>query len=121
MFSHTKIALHATTHWPRCNAPPSPQGWLELGNHLEANEELEKITASLRAHPDVIELRWQIHAEARKWEACCDIANALISAAPERAEGWIHYSYALHEMKRTKAAFETLFAVSHRFGNSPTM
>jgi hypothetical protein len=28
------------------------QGWLELGNHLEANEELEKISPALRIHPD---------------------------------------------------------------------
>ena len=27
------------------------QGWFELGNHLEANEELENITAENRAHP----------------------------------------------------------------------
>lgn len=27
------------------------QGWLELVNHLEANEELENITAKNRAHP----------------------------------------------------------------------
>jgi hypothetical protein len=30
------------------------QGWLELGNHLEANEELEKIAPALRAHPSVL-------------------------------------------------------------------
>jgi hypothetical protein len=29
------------------------QGWLELGDHIEANEELDKVTASLRAHPAV--------------------------------------------------------------------
>jgi hypothetical protein len=29
------------------------QGWLELGDHIEANEELDKVTASLRAHPTV--------------------------------------------------------------------
>ena len=34
-------------------------GWVDLGNHLEANEELEKITASLRAHPDVLVVRWK--------------------------------------------------------------
>ena len=27
------------------------QGWFELGLHLEANEELENITAEYRAHP----------------------------------------------------------------------
>ena len=29
------------------------QGWLELGDHIEANEELDKVTAGLRAHPAV--------------------------------------------------------------------
>jgi hypothetical protein len=67
-------------------------GWLELGNHLEANEELEKITASLRAHPDVLEVRWQICARELKWDACLDIAVALVQTAPERPAGWIHRS-----------------------------
>ena len=31
-------------------------GWLELGRHIEANEELEKITERLRAHPDVLKV-----------------------------------------------------------------
>jgi hypothetical protein len=34
------------------------QGWFELGNHLEANEELEQITAEYRAPPEVLEVRW---------------------------------------------------------------
>jgi hypothetical protein len=33
------------------------QGWLELGNHFEANEELERITPAMRVHPDVLEIR----------------------------------------------------------------
>lgn len=48
------------------------QGWLELGNHTEANEELEQITADLRVHPDVLAVRWQIYACAKKWDACLD-------------------------------------------------
>ena len=38
------------------------EGWLELGNQPEANEELEKIAPELRVHPDVLEIRWQIYA-----------------------------------------------------------
>jgi hypothetical protein len=53
------------------------RGWLELGNHLEANEELEKITASLRAHPEVLEVRWRIYAKAEKWEGAFEIALTL--------------------------------------------
>jgi hypothetical protein len=33
------------------------EGWIELGNHLEANEELENITPEHRAHPAVLEVR----------------------------------------------------------------
>lgn len=38
------------------------QGWLELGNHVEADAELDKITPPLRAHPAVLEVRWAIYA-----------------------------------------------------------
>jgi Tfp pilus assembly protein PilF len=48
------------------------QGWLGLGNHLEANEELEKITAQNRADPDVLEVRWEIYAKAKKWRESVD-------------------------------------------------
>lgn len=32
-------------------------GWLELGNHFDANKEFERITPALRAHLDVLEAR----------------------------------------------------------------
>lgn len=35
-------------------------GWLELGNHREANEELKQIAPVLQVHPDVLEIRWEI-------------------------------------------------------------
>lgn len=91
------------------------EGWLELGNHLEASEELEKITPQLRAHPDVLELRWQIYAKEREWEPCVDIATAITQLAPERPLGWIHRSYALHELKRTQEAWDNLLQVADRF------
>jgi hypothetical protein len=36
------------------------EGWLELGDWRSANEELESVTAALRAHPDVLAMRWQV-------------------------------------------------------------
>ena len=91
------------------------QGWLELGNHVEANEELEQITPALRIHPDVLEVRWHIYAHARKWEPCVDIADAIIKVAPDRAEAWIHRSFALHELKRTQDALDQLQPVADKF------
>lgn len=91
------------------------QGWLELGNHLEANEELERITPSLRAHQLVLELRWQIYAKAMDWETCVQIGEALVKSAPDFPEGWINRSYALHELKRTQAAADKLEAAADLF------
>ena len=49
------------------------QGWLELGDHLEADKELDEITPELRVHPDVLEIRWQIYAKEKQLLACLDI------------------------------------------------
>ena len=76
------------------------QGWVELGNHIEADAELDNIAANLRAHPDVLNVRWEIYAAAKKWEATLDIAAAVIQLDPEDPLGWVHRSYALHELKR---------------------
>ena len=91
------------------------QGWIELGNHLEADKELDEITPQLRAHPDVLEVRWHVYAHAEKWDACVDIAAAIIKLAPERSSGWIHRSFALHELNRTQEAFDQLVPVVQKF------
>jgi tetratricopeptide (TPR) repeat protein len=91
------------------------QGWLGLGNHIEANEELECITAEFRSHTDVLEIRWHIYAHAKKWDSCVDIAAAIIKLESNRAEEWIHRSFALHELNRTQEAFDQLMPVADTF------
>jgi hypothetical protein len=44
-----------------------------------------------------------------------DIAGAIIKLVPDRAEAWIHRSFALHELKRTQEAFDRLLCVADRF------
>jgi tetratricopeptide (TPR) repeat protein len=97
------------------------QGWLELGNHAEADAELDSIASSLRAHPDVLNVRWGIYAAARKWEAALDSAAALIQLNPEDPLGWVHRSYSLHELKRTAEARDNLLRVVDRFPDDPIM
>lgn len=75
-------------------------GWLGLGNRQEANEELEKIAPALRAHPDVLEVRWQVYAKAGKWEPCVDLGNSLVKSPPERSVGWIHRSLSLQKERQ---------------------
>ena len=81
---------------------------MELGNHEEANEELELIDAPLRIHPDVLEVRWLIYQKIENWKISKDLGTALVKLAPERSTGWIHRSFALHEMKRTQEAYDEL-------------
>jgi len=42
------------------------QGWVELGNHIEADSELDKIVNEYRVHPDVLEVRWAIYASQKQ-------------------------------------------------------
>ena len=91
------------------------QGWLELGNHKEANAELERIAPELRSHPDVLDLLWHIDAQSNKWTACVDIADALVKLDPNQPDAWIHRSYALHRVKRTQEAFDLLLLVANKF------
>ena len=91
------------------------EGWLGLGNQIEVFEELEQISPQLRVHPDVLELRWQIYAKEKKWEACVNIARAIAKLAPSHPHGWIHLAYSLHELKRTKEAWDVLISIVDKF------
>lgn len=91
------------------------EGWLELGNHLEANEELEKITPQLRAHPLVLELRYKIYSEAGKWQMAAEVAKGMYEMLPDNPWGPFHLAFALHELKRTQEAYDTLIPVIDKF------
>jgi len=57
-------------------------GWLGLGDHLAADEELDKITPELRAHPHVLSVRYEIYAKAKKWDGAAEIAGVLVKLMP---------------------------------------
>jgi len=97
------------------------QGWLELGSPADASGELENITPQLRAHPDVLKVQWGILASEKRWEASLQIAADLIQIEPEEPLGWIHRSYALHELKRTQEARDYLLIVVDKFLLSATV
>ena len=70
-------------------------GWIQLGDYDSANDELEKIRAEWRAHPDVLDLRWLIYSHHEQWDACLDIASAVVKMAPDQAAGWVDKGYSL--------------------------
>ena len=81
----------------------------------EARHELRGIRPENRRHPEVLQVRWRIYAAAHKWRACLSAAQALVIAAPESPFGWVHRSFALHEMHRTREAFELLLPAAQQF------
>ena len=93
----------------------SSVGWLELGSPAEARTELESISGEGRRHPDALEVWWTIFAAEKNWPGALSCAESLVAAAPERASGWLDQSFALHELKRTREAFERLSSVVEKF------
>ena len=70
-------------------------GWIQLGDYDSANDELENIRAEWRAHPDVLNLRWLIYSHHEQWDACLDIASAIVKMVPDRAQGWLDKAFSL--------------------------
>jgi uncharacterized protein HemY len=97
------------------------EGWIGLGNYADANVELEQIATPNRAHPDVLQLRWRIYADARKWDARLHIATALTTMTPERRFGWVHRAHALDKLGRTLEAKDLLVAANDRLENNATI
>jgi tetratricopeptide (TPR) repeat protein len=97
------------------------QGWLELGSVEEAKGELANLSVTIQNHPDVIELRWAICAAEKRWEPAVELADALIKTDPDEPAGWVHRSYALHELKRTEEARDNLLKIVDKFSDSPTI
>ena len=97
------------------------QGWLELGNHSEAGEELGKIRPRLRDHPDVLLVRWNVSAMAKEWAACVDLAKALTQTAPDQEQGWINLGNSLYFSGRTQEAYLCVKSVLDGFPQNPVL
>jgi tetratricopeptide (TPR) repeat protein len=93
------------------------QGWLELGNFNEANEELEKIAPALRAHPVVLAVRYGVYSKAEKWDVAAEVAAALVKLQPNESGAWTMLAYATRRKPGggIPQAMEILASVVKRF------
>jgi tetratricopeptide (TPR) repeat protein len=97
------------------------EGWLGLGDLVSASDELEQITPEFRAHPAVLLMRCKIYQAAKRWDYLITISQSLVEQLPKLAEAWIHRSYALHELKRTQEAFDSLMPAAKKFPKLPVI
>jgi predicted Zn-dependent protease len=91
------------------------EGWLGLGSWREASDELGQIQPQFRAHPSVLEMGYKIHAEAKHWELALAVAREVSALLPDELWGHFYTAFALHELKRTQAAHDTLIAVAAKY------
>ncbi len=97
------------------------QEFLKAGQHAEARAELEKIASEQQKHPDVLEARWEVCAQAAEWEIALELANLLCDMNPENQIGWMYRACSLDELKRAQEAFEVLLTAAERFPKAPTI
>jgi tetratricopeptide (TPR) repeat protein len=98
-------------------------GWMELGVVEEAEAELEKISAGLQSHPDVLEVRWVIMAHSRRWDTALAVARALLKGAPNRSSGWLHQAYSLRRASKNglQQAWDALLPAYDKFPREPNI
>jgi tetratricopeptide (TPR) repeat protein len=98
-------------------------GWLELGVPTEAETELGKISAGQQSHPDVLEVRWLVLAQLKRWESALSVARALLKGAPNRCSGWLHQAYSLRRVSPDglQRAWDALLPAYDKFPSEPTI
>jgi tetratricopeptide (TPR) repeat protein len=95
----------------------SAQGWLGFGDWREANEELDRITPTMRAHPSVLRTRILVCIAAEKWDLMHKFAQVLLLKLPYDGSICIHAGMALDRLNRTKEACDLLASYVKRFPN----
>jgi tetratricopeptide (TPR) repeat protein len=92
------------------------EGWLGLGNWKEAESELAGIAEALRNHPEVLQARYLVESEAKRWDACVEIGRALVELMPNDSFGWINRAYALRRATggSVQAAYDALLPAAER-------
>jgi tetratricopeptide (TPR) repeat protein len=97
------------------------EGWLELGNAREAQAELDCISPAGQGRIEVLAIRWGILAHFKSWEQGVVVAARIVELVPKEVFGWIHRSYALHELKRTREARDLLQPAAKLFPKVETI
>lgn len=97
------------------------EGWLDLGNGGEARTEWECLSDAVREHPAALEIRWRIEAREGRWQEALVSAERLLRLTEDHPVAWIHRSYALHELARTREAYDRLQPAAERFPAETTI
>jgi predicted Zn-dependent protease len=91
------------------------QTWFAAGDYHKALEELDRLDATLRDHPDVLEMRCQIGSMTNDWKLSLEAASRLMRKDPDRPSGWIQRSIALQHLNCGQEAALLLKSAVEKF------
>ena len=104
-----------TIEFPDKHFLRAAEGWAELLVFDEVAHEVGKIRPQFRNHPDVLEVRWAIAANARQWPQALSLAKKFVRLAPENSNGWTYEAKSLIQLDRTSEAYALLLKAQERF------
>ena len=98
-------------------------GWLGLGCASEARVELDLIAAARQQHPAVLDARWMLCVQEKRWAEALEIAEAELATAPDDCPGWLHRAYALRRVSTggLSRAWEALLPAAEKFPGEPVV
>ena len=87
-------------------------GYVALGMHQDAWDELECLPPEVRADDHVLDLRISIYQAHGKWEPARVLAESLAKRAPENPQWWILWAFSLRREKSVADARAVLLEAS---------
>lgn len=93
------------------------EGWLGLGNAEEAAKAIADLNTFESNQPDVLALRWSIHAAVERWEEALRVALVQLKNDSSDVRGWINQSYAIRRTSDggIRPAMEALLPALQKF------
>ncbi|HMJ65602.1 MAG TPA: hypothetical protein VK615_09645 [Candidatus Binatia bacterium] len=84
--------------------------WLDRKDYLQAQFQLDKISAPARMHPDVLEVAMGIHCGFKHHLKTVEVARLLVREGKclDRPYIWLTLADSLHQLGRTQEAYDQL-------------
>lgn len=94
-------------------------GYLELGMHQDALEELKKIDPIQRNDRLVLACRLAIHMDLEDWAGIVDVSRELALRNPKEPEWWINWAFGVRRLESLSAAEVILHEALEAFPDEP--
>lgn len=86
------------------------EGYLQLGLLEDALGELERLPPEWRLQPEALQIEVAILVRGGRWEDALRGSEELARRDPRSHHGYLHTSFCLHELGRTREARDRLLA-----------